>query len=118
MGTGKIDYAIQGDLFKTISKFTLSATLGYRFLGNPSGITFHNVIYGAAGIGYQLSPTVTVGTSYHMGQSPVRLEDSRDLTLYLSQRVTNHFRLNIYGLRGFSDRSPDWGGGINLRYVF
>ncbi|MGZ0019737.1 hypothetical protein [Nitrosomonas sp. wSCUT-2] len=118
MGTGKVDYAIQGDLFKTISKFTLSATLGYRFLGNPSGITFHNVIYGGAGVGYQLSPTVTVGTSYHMGQSPVRLEDSRDLTLYLSQRVTNHFRLNIYGLRGFSDRSPDWGGGINLRYVF
>lgn len=118
MGTGKVDYAIQGDMFKTISKFTLSATLGYRFLGNPNGITFHNVIYGAAGIGYQLSPTVTVGTSYHMGQSPVRLEDSRDLTLYLSQRVTDHFRLNIYGLRGFSDRSPDWGGGINLRYVF
>lgn len=118
MGTGKVDVAIQGDLFKTISKFTLSATLGYRILGNPSGITFHNVVYGGAGIGYRLSPTVTLGTSYNMGQSPVRLEDSRDLTLYLSQRVTDHFRLNIYGLRGFSERSPDWGGGINLRYVF
>lgn len=118
MGTGKVDYAIQGDLFKTISKFTLSATLGYRILGNPSGITFHNVVYGGAGIGYRLSPAVTLGTSYNMGQSPVRLEDSRDLTFYLSQRVTDHFRLNIYGLRGFSERSPDWGGGINLRYVF
>lgn len=118
MGTGKVDFAIQGDLFKTISKFTLSATLGYRILGNPSGITFHNVVYGGAGIGYRLSPAVTLGTSYNMGQSPVRLEDSRDLTFYLSQRVTDHFRLNIYGLRGFSERSPDWGGGINLRYVF
>lgn len=118
MGSGQVDYAIQGDLFKTISKFTLSATFGYRILGNPSGITFHNVLYGATGAGYQLSPSVTMGANYTMGQSPVRLEDSRDLTLYFSQRVSNNFRLNAYGIRGFSDRSPDWGGGINLRYVF
>lgn len=118
LGSGKVDYAIQGDLFKTVSKFTFSATFGYRILGNPSGITFHNVLYGAAGVGYRLSPAVTVGTSYNMGQSPVRLQDSRDLTLYLSQRVTDNFRLNIYGLRGFSERSPDWGGGLNVRYIF
>lgn len=118
LGTGQVDYAIQGDLYKTISKFTLSATFGYRILGNPSNVTFHNVFYGAAGIGYRLSDTITLGTSYNMAQSPVRLQDSRDLTVYLSQRVSNHFRLNIYGLKGFAERSPDWGGGINLRYVF
>jgi hypothetical protein len=112
LGTGQVDYAIQGDLFKTISNFTLSATFGYRILGNPSNVTFHNVLYGGAGIGYRLSGTVTVGTSYNMGQSPVRLQDSRDLTVYLSQRVNNNFRLNIYGLKGFSERSPDWGGSI------
>ncbi len=118
LGTGQIDYAVQGDLYKTMSKFIFNATFGYRILGNPSGLIFHNVLYGAAGVGYRLSESVTLGTSYNMGQSPVRLEDSRDLSLYLSQRVSDHFRLNIYGLRGLSDRSPDWGGGINLRYVF
>ena len=118
LGSGKVDYAIQGDLFKTISKFTLNATFGYRILGNPSGVTFHNVLYGAAGMGYRLSSVSTIGTSFNMGQSPLRLQDSRDLTIYLAQRVSDNFRLNIYGLRGFSSRSPDWGGGINLRYVF
>ncbi len=118
LGTGQIDYAIQGDLYKTMSRFIFSATFGYRILGNPSGLTFHNVLYGAAGVAYRMSDSVTLGTSYNMGQSPVRLEDSRDLSLYLSQRVSNQFRLNIYGLKGFSDRSPDWGGGINLRYLF
>ncbi len=118
LGTGQVDYAIQGDLFKIISQFTFNATLGYRILGNPSRIAFHDVLYGAAGIGYRLSSNITIGTSYNMGQSPVRLQDSRDLTLYLSQRVSDNFRLNIYGLRGFSERSPDWGGGINLRYVY
>ncbi|PXW88951.1 hypothetical protein C8R34_106100 [Nitrosomonas sp. Nm84] len=118
LGTGQVDYAVQGDLFKTISQFTLSATFGYRILGNPSEITFHNVMYGAASVGYRLSPSITMGASYNMGQSPIRLQDSRDLTLYLSQRVSDNFRLNIYGLKGFSERSPDWGGGINIRYVF
>ncbi|MBP6057438.1 MAG: hypothetical protein KA524_03300 [Nitrosomonas sp.] len=118
LGTGQVDYAIQGDLFKTISQFTLSATLGYRILGSPSRIAFHDVLYGAASVGYRLSSNTTIGTSYNMSQSPVRLQDSRDLTLYLSQRVSGNFRLNIYGLKGFSERSPDWGGGINLRYIF
>ncbi|MDO8345890.1 MAG: hypothetical protein Q7T48_22015 [Cellvibrio sp.] len=118
LGTGQVDFAIQGDLYKTISRFTLSATFGYRVLGNPAGVTFHNVLYGAAGIGYQLSSRTSIGTSYNMGQSPVKLQDSRDISIYVSQRVSDHFRLNIYGLRGLSERSPDWGGGLNLRYVF
>lgn len=118
LGSGKVDYAIQGDLYKTVSQFTFVATFGYRILGNPSVIAFHNVLYGAATVGYRLSSNVSLGTSYTMAQSPVRLQDSRDLTFYLSQRVTDNFRLNVYGLKGFSERSPDWGGGINLRYIF
>lgn len=118
LGSGQFDYAVQGDFFKTISKFIFNATFGYRILGNPSGITFHNVLYGAAGMSYRLSPDSTIGTSFNVGQSTVRLQDSRDLTLYLSHRVSDRFRLNIYGLRGFSERSPDWGGGLNLRYIF
>lgn len=118
LGSGQFDYAVQGDLYKNFAKYTLAATFGYRILGNPSVIAFHNVFYGAASIGYRLSSNVAVGATYTMAQSPVRLQDSRDVTLYLSQRVTDHFRLNVYGLRGFSERSPEWGGGINLRYIF
>jgi len=118
LGTGQVDFAIQGDLYKTISRFILSATFGYRVLGNPAGVTFHNVLYGAAGIGYQLSSRTSIGTSYNMGQSPVKLQDTRDISIYVSQRISDNFRLNIYGLRGLSERSPDWGGGLNLRYVF
>ncbi|HNE57324.1 MAG TPA: hypothetical protein PK531_02660, partial [Nitrosomonas sp.] len=118
LGTGQVDYAIQGDLIKSMSRFMLSASFGYRILGNPSGVNFHNVFYGAAGIAFRYSPDTTIGTSFNIGQSPVRLQDSRDFTLYVSHRLNDNFRLNIYGLRGASERSPDWGGGINLRYVF
>ena len=105
-------------MHRLVLDLILPLAFGYRVLGNPAGVTFHNVLYGAAGIGYQLSSRTSIGTSYNMGQSPVKLQDSRDISIYVSQRVSDNFRLNIYGLRGLSERSPDWGGGLNLRYVF
>lgn len=48
----------------------------------------------------------------------MRLQDSRDLAVYLSHRIANNFRLNIYDLQGFSERNPDRGSSINLRYFF
>lgn len=118
LGSGRVDYAVQGDLYQTIAKWTFVATLGYRILGDPSGFTFQNVLFGAASLGYRLSPNVALGASYTTGQSPVRLQDGRDVTFYLTRRITDQVRLNVYGLRGFSERSPDWGGGVNVRYVF
>jgi hypothetical protein len=118
LGTGKFDFAVQGDLVKTISRFMLSASFGYRMLGNPQGIDLHNVFYGATGIAFRFTPDTTIGASFNIGQSPVRRQDSRDFTLYMSYRLNKNFRLNAYGLRGASERSPDWGGGISLRYAF
>ncbi|ARO88794.1 hypothetical protein EBAPG3_014020 [Nitrosospira lacus] len=118
LGSGKLDYAVQGDLIKSISQFSVFTSFGYRILGDPSGVIFHNVFYGAAGLGYKLSSTSLLGTSFNIGQSPLRLQDSRDLSVYFTHRVGENFRFNVYGLKGFSERSPDWGSGVTLRYVF
>lgn len=118
LGSGAVDYAVQGDLYKSISRVDFFATFGYRILGDPSGVTFHNVFYGAAGAGYRLSSASTIGTTFNIGQSAVRLQDSRALSVYLTHKLGESIRLNIYGLKGFSERSPDWGSGITLRYVF
>ena len=87
LGTGKFDFAVQGDLVKTISRFMLSASFGYRMLGNPQGIDLHNVLYGATGIAFRFTPDTTIGASFNIGQSPVRRQDSRDFTLYMSYRL-------------------------------
>ncbi|MCH9638993.1 MAG: hypothetical protein K0U40_05825 [Betaproteobacteria bacterium] len=118
LGSGQVDYAVQGDLLKSISNFHLRATFGYRILGNPSGVNFRNVFYGGTGVGYRVSPKSVIGTNFNIGQSTVSLQDSRTLSAYYSHRLTNNVRLNIYGLKGLSNRSPDWGSGITLRYIF
>ncbi len=118
LGTGQVDYAVQGDLFKRLSKFNLRATFGYRIRGEPPGASFRNVFYGGVGVGYRLSTESTVGTSFSINQSAVGLQDSRLLSAYFSHRISKNIRFNIYGLKGFSDRSPDWGSGANLQYSY
>ncbi|MCB1986125.1 MAG: hypothetical protein H6936_06775 [Burkholderiales bacterium] len=118
LGSGEFDYAVQGDLFKSIAKFNIRTTFGYKFLGDPQGVTLQNVFYGGAGVGYRILPRATIGTSFNIAQSALRLQDSRALSVYYSHRLGDHFRLNFYGLKGFSDRSPDWGSGLTLLYAF
>ncbi len=118
LGSGEFDYAVQGDLFKSIAKFSLRTTFGYKMLGDPQGVNLQNVFYGGAGVGYRVLSNATMGTSFNISQSALRLQDSRALSVYYSHRFGSHFRLNFYGLKGFSDRSPNWGSGITLLYAF
>ncbi len=118
LGSGQVDYAVQGDLLKSISNFHLRVTFGYRILGNPSGVNFKNVFYGGTGVGYRISSKSVMGTNFNIGQSTVSLQDSRTLSAYYSHRLNKKIRLNIYGLKGMSNRSPNWGSGVNLRYIF
>ena len=98
LGSGQVDYAVQGDLLKSISDFHLRATFGYRILGNPSGVNFRNVFYGGTGVGYRLSSKSAIGTNFNIGQSTINLQDSRTLSAYYSHRLSNKVRLNVYGL--------------------
>jgi hypothetical protein len=36
----------------------------------------------------------------------------RDLTAYIAQPISDYFKLQVYGLHGFANGSPDWAGGL------
>ena len=55
LGTGKVGYAVQTNLYKARGRFNFSTLFGYRMPGSPTGIKFSNTFYGAAGIGYRTS---------------------------------------------------------------
>ena len=40
------------------------------------------------------------------------------LPVFAAYRVAKHWKLQGYGLAGFSDGSPDYGGGASLKYQF
>ena len=119
LGTGKTDYSLQADLFKPLGAVTAFGSLGYRKYGDPAGINFRNVPYGAIGAAYRVSRETTAGAVYDYRP---RIVDGgsqlSEATLYLSQRLAGNWKAQVYGLVGFADASPDWGAGFTLTYTY
>lgn len=119
LGTGETDYAVQADLFKTMGSFTPFGTIGYRWYGDPQGVDFRNVFYGSVGGAYRFSRQTTAGLVYDFRDAVVsggaRVSE---LTGYVSQRLSENVKLQVYALTGFSDASPNFAAGLNLGYSY
>lgn len=118
LGTGKVGYAVQTNLYRGFGRFNLNALFGYRIPGSPSTIKFSNTFFGAAGIGYRATSRSMLGVRFNINQSVIRLQDSRILMAYFLHRYDKNIAIHLYGLKGFSERSPEWGSGVSLRYMF
>lgn len=113
LGTGETDYAVQLDGYKTFGPFTLLATLGYRVYGDPPGSDFDNVAFGGLGGVYKFSPDTSAGVIFDIRDNIVLNSDPQyELTAFVTHKVGARTKLQGYLLTGFSDSSPDWGGGL------
>lgn len=113
LGTGMNDYSAQADAYKPLGAFTAFGSLGYRWYGDPAGVDLKNVFYGSVGGTYKVSGDSSAGAVYDFRPkiSPAGGSIS-EVTAFLSQRVTRDFKLQFYGIAGFSAGSPDFGLGI------
>lgn len=119
LGTGEDDFSIQADAFKRYGAFTPFATLGYRVYGDPPGINLRNVFYGSVGTTYRVADGVTVGAAYDFRDAIVRGgDDLSELSVFATRRLTASWQLQVYGVLGFSDASPDAGAGVVLSANF
>jgi len=120
LGTGENDYAAQVDLTQRVTA-ALSAfgTVGYKIVGSPSGAQLGNVFYGEAGATLKISDATRLGAIFHASEavSPASGAE-RDITGYLSQQLSERWKLQIYGDHGFANGSPDWGGGAMATFKF
>jgi len=119
LGTGENDHAVQADVFKPIGAINAFGSLGYRFYGDPPGIDLRSVFYGSFGGTYPLSDGSSVGLAYDF-RPPITDGGSRvsEATAFLSQRVSRDWRLQYYGVKGFSDGSPDFAIGVMLSHSY
>src|SRR6266851_583730 len=117
LGTGEDDYSVQADVFKPMGAFTAFGSLGYRWYGDPPGVDLRNVVYGSVGGSYRMSSETSVGLAYDFRPritavgSPIS-----EATAFVSQRLSRDLKLQFYGVKGFSDGSPDFGVGAILNY--
>lgn len=119
LGTGKADYALQADLFKPLGDITVFGSLGYRWYGDPAGVNLRNVPYGALGASRRLSSETTIGVAYDFRPRITSGGDEvSEATAFWSQRLSREWKLQLYGVVGFSDASPDAGVGALMERRF
>lgn len=119
LGTGKNDYALQADLYKTLGKNNLFGTLGYRVMGDPAGVTLNNVFFASLGAGHQYSQETSAGLILDLREKVSATSFAQqELTVYVSHKLGKTWKAQAYALKGFSDGSPDWGAGAMFTAAF
>lgn len=115
LGTGKTDYTLAADAYKTLGGLTALATLGYRWLGDPSGVNLQNVWFGTLGGVYKINKQNNVGFTLDLREAT---SDSgtnlREYTLFYSHKFNDTYKLQTYLVHGDTRSSVDWGGGAML----
>jgi hypothetical protein len=117
LGTGKNDYSLQTDAFRTFGSLTAFAGLGYRWYGDPTGLDLRNAFFGSAGISYKAGDTLSFGAAGDYRQPIVVGRDPIvELAPFVSVKLKPYTKLQFYVVRGFTDSSPDWGAGTVLTH--
>lgn len=119
LGSGKTDYALQMNVDKNFDGPYVSFGLGYKWLGEPRGVSYDNVTYGSLGGGYKFSKLTSVGVSYDWATAAVDgATRPQEVSIYASHYINDQYKLSGVIYSGLSDASPDVGGGVTLSYYF
>lgn len=116
LGTGKADFTLQIDAARLIGDFMPFATLGYRIMGKSDLFQLQNSWFASIGAAYYFTSVTSFGLSYDYRKSTsLNAEDPREIMAYLDMQVTEKWGINLYGIAGLSESSPDYGIGLQLR---
>ena len=119
LGTGKTDFSLQLDAATLVKGVTVFGTVGKKKYGDPDGRDYRDPYYGSIGVGRRAVPSTFVGASYDWRDNVTRTGDEiRELMLFASHRLAERMKLQAYLIRGFSDNSPDIGGGLILSHTY
>ena len=115
LGTGEADVYGQLDAYHTIGNLTPFASLGYRVLGDNTTYQLEDGVYASGGLHIRTSTATVVTASVNWGQPIVAAGDNTtDAMLAFTHDIDSSWRVMAYALKGFTDASPDVGGGARI----
>jgi hypothetical protein len=118
LGTGKNDYALGTDVFRTAGRMTGIASIGYKVTGSTDTLPLRNVWFGSLGATGKTAAGNTLGLNYDFRQSASRgTAAPRDITGFISMPLDRRLKLQFYLSRGLSDGSADFGAGAMVGYT-
>jgi len=115
LGTGENDVTIYFDGYKFFDDVTVLGTVGYRWRGEPVNTSLNNVIVGSLGAVFFTENNAMLGVTVNYRQSAIAdADDVRELQAFAALPINDRWEVEIYGFTGFTDSSPDWGGGVSV----
>ncbi|HEY0845683.1 MAG TPA: hypothetical protein VGE12_09950 [Noviherbaspirillum sp.] len=119
LGTGENDYWILVDPYTRMGNVTWFGGIGYGMLGSSDTLQLKDVVSANAGLSYKLDQQSSIGAMLdYRSKSTDTGFAQRELTAFYSRKLGDGYKLQAYAVKGFSDGSPDWGGGVNVAYQF
>lgn len=119
LSTGENDYSLQFDGYRSFGSITALGTLGKKVMGDPAGVDYRDPWFASVGAAHRISATTSWGGTLDFRE---RLTNSgapvREAMFFLSHRFSPAIKLQAYLVKGYSDASPDNGGGLMLGYGF
>ncbi|MDX2094643.1 MAG: hypothetical protein SFW64_01690 [Alphaproteobacteria bacterium] len=119
LGTGETDYTVQADLSRQFGPLSLYTGAGYKFVGSNNTLNLDDIWIANVGFGYDVTKSVNAGLTYDWREAAASsTENPSEITAYVNVKATDRINVQLYGLTGFSDGSPNGGGGILAGYKF
>ena len=119
LGTGETDYALFAEVFKPVGAWYPMFKLGYSWRGDPEAYDYRNVWFGSVGTNYRISKNYSLGAFYDWRQKLTASGNPiSEAMVYFNTRLSDHNKLNMYMISGFSDASPDWAAGMSFTHSF
>jgi hypothetical protein len=119
LGTGEFDFGGGFDLSKWFGDLHLAGEVRYNYQGRVSGFGLNNYFSYSGTVGYQITESMRPMLVLKGATAPSAYsEDLLEARARVIWSLTDKTSLDMYGSRGITDSSPDYGGGISVIYSF
>ncbi|WP_066553903.1 transporter [Croceicoccus bisphenolivorans] len=117
LGTGTTDYTAAAELGHDFGGFTLSANGGRRFNGRNERYALRDTWQAGGAVRARASDNLTLGLGYSWREAALAgFAERSEASASASYRLNGGLTLQGYGYTGFTESSPDIGGGVQLLY--
>lgn len=118
IGTGDYAYTLQADFFQRWGRVTPLASVGYRIAESEHDFRLRNALFTSVGGSVELTRSLSLGLLYDWSQqTSAASEATHQLFPYFVVKLRDDLRLMPYAVAGLSTHAPDWGTGVQLRYM-
>jgi len=120
LGTGENDYELgMGVRTRFAGRWFPFARLGYRLVGQPAGRVLDNILTYRAGVSYALdrSNVLTILFSGRQASQP-GFSSAAEMIAAWNYKLQPNMGIQVFGDKGLSNGSPDYGVGGGLTYRF